>query len=68
MWACPQDLETCLPHRFFLPWGLCCSLAMASEGGGSSYSNVHQMADLKTRTAAPGGGKQHLCEEVPLER
>lgn len=31
-------------------------MARASEGGGSSYDNVHQMADLKPSTAAPRGG------------
>lgn len=41
---------------------------MASEGGGSSYGNVHQMADLKPRMAASGGGRQNLSGEAPLER
>ena len=35
-------------------------LASASEGGGSSYGNVHQMADLKPRMAAPGDGETAL--------
>lgn len=40
----------------------------ASEVGGSSYSNVHQMADLKPSTVAPGGRRLHLGEGMPLER
>lgn len=43
-------------------------LASASEGGGSSYGNVHQIAGLKSRMALPEAGKQHLGEEAPLER
>lgn len=40
----------------------------ASEVGGSSYGNVHQMADLKPSTVAPGGERLHLGEGMPLER
>lgn len=66
MWACPWALETCLARALSYS-GVCAALsghasemARATEGGGSSYDSVHQMADLKPSTAAPRGGRLHL--------
>lgn len=74
MWVCLLGLENCLPSAQSNP-GICAALSgqaseksMASEGGDSSYGNVHQMAELQPRTAAPGGRRQHLGEAVPLRR